>query len=88
MPGAELVLRSHGVNQIFVHMRTNFSEYRDEMNYSLGFPYSMYLRICVLVFVVQASRLNPFAHQFPQTFFALRLLSIHAVCNTLRQLLI
>jgi hypothetical protein len=39
MPGAELVLRSHGVNQIFVHMRTNFSEYRDEMNHS---PISKY----------------------------------------------
>ena len=26
------VLGSHGVNQIFVHMRTNLLEYRDEMN--------------------------------------------------------
>ena len=38
------VLGSHGVNQIFVHMRTNFSVYRDEMNhpaiskYGTAFP--------------------------------------------------
>jgi len=38
-------------------------------------------------FIVQASRFNSFAHPFPQTFFALRLLSIHKGCNTLRQLL-
>lgn len=33
MPGVDRVLGLHGVNQIFVHMRTNFSEYRDEMNH-------------------------------------------------------
>jgi hypothetical protein len=32
MPGVGRVLESHGVNQKFVHMRTNFSVYRDEMN--------------------------------------------------------
>ena len=60
----------------------------DEMNHSHRFPYSMYLRICVLVFATQAFRFNPFAHPFPQTFFVLRLLAIQAGCNTLRQLLI
>ena len=29
---ADRVLESHSVNQKFVHMRTNFSVYRDEMN--------------------------------------------------------
>ena len=82
------VLGSHGVNQIFVHMRTNLLEYGVEMNYSLGFPYSMYLRICVLVFASQASRFNPFAHPFWQSYIELRLLSIYAGCNTLLQLLI
>ena len=48
----------------------------------------MHLRICVLVFIVQAFRFNSFTHPFAQTFFVLRLLSIHAGCNTLRQLLI
>ena len=33
MPGVDRVLGPHGVNQIFVHMRTNFSVYRDEMNH-------------------------------------------------------
>ena len=58
---ADRVLGSHGGIQIFVHTRTNFSEYGGEMNHSLGFPYSMYLRICVLVFASHVSRFNSFA---------------------------